>query len=148
MCVMLWANGAIVLKRLVHLSSTEHLVALAEKKLLWTVSVREPNLGVSSIPCWCIHPSACVEDSFTSTFKQLCVIGEWDILLYSWLVAWKENGVHFVIDCLCQFSTLLGWSWTSRPWEGLVELLLWSSGVPSPDVHDACGLMGRFSWRD
>jgi len=33
MCVMLWANGAILLKRLVHLSSTEHLVALAEKKI-------------------------------------------------------------------------------------------------------------------
>ena len=49
MCVMLWANGAILLKRLVHLSSTEHLVVLAEKKSLWTVSVREPNLGVSSI---------------------------------------------------------------------------------------------------
>jgi hypothetical protein len=49
MCVMRWANGAILLKRLVHLSSTEHLVVLAEKKSLWTVSVREPNLGVSSI---------------------------------------------------------------------------------------------------
>jgi len=24
-------------------------------------------------------------------------------------------------------------------WEGQVELLLWSSGVPSPDVHDAVG---------
>ena len=49
MCVMRWANGAILLKRLVHLSNTEHLVVLAEKKSLWTVSVREPNLGVSSI---------------------------------------------------------------------------------------------------
>ena len=49
MCVMLWANGAILLKRLVHSSITEHLVVLAEKKSLWTVSLREPNLGVSSI---------------------------------------------------------------------------------------------------
>ena len=49
MCVMRWANGAILLKRLVHLSSTEHLVVLAEKKSLWIVSVREPNFGVSSI---------------------------------------------------------------------------------------------------
>ncbi len=33
MCVMRWANGAILLKRLVHLSNTEHLVVLAEKKI-------------------------------------------------------------------------------------------------------------------
>ncbi len=42
---MLWANGAILLKRLVHLSNIEHLVVLAEKKSLWTVSVRGPNPG-------------------------------------------------------------------------------------------------------
>ena len=49
MCVMLWANGTVLLTRLVHSSNIEHLVVLAEKKSLWTVSVREPNLGVSSI---------------------------------------------------------------------------------------------------
>jgi hypothetical protein len=64
MCVMRWANGAILLKRLVHLSNTEHLVVLAEKKSLWTVSVREPNLGVPSIPfslgfLWSLTISMC-----------------------------------------------------------------------------------------
>ena len=49
MCVMLWANGAILLKRLVHSSNIEHLVVLAEKKSLWMVSVRGPNFGVSNI---------------------------------------------------------------------------------------------------
>ena len=34
MCVMRWANGAILLKRLVHSSNIEHLVVLAEKKSL------------------------------------------------------------------------------------------------------------------
>ena len=33
MCVMRWANGAILLKRLVHSSNIEHLVVLAEKKI-------------------------------------------------------------------------------------------------------------------
>jgi hypothetical protein len=49
MCVMRWANGAILLKRLVHSSNIEHLVVLAEKKSLWMVSVRGPNFGVSNI---------------------------------------------------------------------------------------------------
>ena len=49
MCVMRWANGAILLKRVVHSSSTDYLVVLAEKKSLWMVSVRGPNFGFSNI---------------------------------------------------------------------------------------------------
>ena len=45
MCVMLWVNGAVFLERLVHLSNIDYLVVLAEKKLLWTVSVQEPKSG-------------------------------------------------------------------------------------------------------
>ena len=93
MCVMLWANGAILLKKLVHSSNIEHLVILAEKKSLWTVSVRGPNFGVSNIlflgclSCF-IQPSACCEDSCTSTFKQLCV-----------MVAY-EKFVQYLIPCV------------------------------------------------
>ena len=121
MCVMLWANGAVLLKRLVHSSNIERLVVLAEKKSLWTVSVRGPNFDVSNILflgflSWFIQPSACCEDSFTSTYKQLCV-----------MVAY-EKFVQYLIHCVWQFCTIPRSSWASCPWEGLVELLLWSSG--------------------
>jgi len=70
MCVMRWANGAVLLKSLVHSSSIEHLVVLAEKKLRWTVSLQEPKSGDCNILFLGFHsrasqPFECYTDSCT-----------------------------------------------------------------------------------
>jgi hypothetical protein len=107
MCVMRWANGAILLKRLVHLSSTEHLVVLAEKKNRFGPYPCESQILVSPVffsfgfRCWCLQPSACVKDSFTLTFKQLC--DGWTLTSFctlDWLYEKKMMSTSLLIVCV------------------------------------------------
>jgi len=73
MCVLLWANGTVLLKISVHSSNIEYLVVLAEKKLHWNVSMQVPKSGDFNIQFLGFlfrvrnHPNV-RQDSFTSTW--------------------------------------------------------------------------------
>ncbi len=93
MCVMLWANGAFLLKRLVHSSNIGHLVVLAEKKSLWIVSVRGPKIQ------WLQYSVPWISFPYPLTIWMLRRFVYFNIRTLCVMVMWDEF-LHFLIICV------------------------------------------------